>query len=80
MDSSFSWRGKFGISWRVDRVLASSHGLGLDTNILLMTLQYEQKGRSRDLTLQATDDTLRRLRDFCDHMLKVGEKSSPPLE
>jgi len=69
-----------GLNWRIDRILASSHGTGLNTTILLMTLHYQDAGKDHTMTFQLSDATLRQIRDFCDQMLKLGAEATSEQE
>lgn len=64
-----------GINWRIDRILSSSHGVDLNTPILLMTLHYEDAGEKGRTVFQVSDENLKMLRDFCDRMLKLGAEA-----
>lgn len=53
-----------GLEWRVDQVNASSHGIGLDSSLVFLTLKYRNGDDIERLTLQLTPPALDRLREF----------------
>ena len=53
-----------GLRWRVDTVVASDRAAGFDSEVVFLTLLY-QDGREQDsITLQLTPEALRDLRGF----------------
>lgn len=69
-EESLSAHGKVmtGLEWRLDTVRHSSKGNGLNTDVVLLTLQF-QEGRKQDrITLQLTKGAARQLKRFCDRL------------
>jgi hypothetical protein len=58
-----------GIDWRVDHVGASSRGDGLRFGFGSLTLRYEEDGRPKRLTVQATPEMLLQLEAACRAMI-----------
>jgi hypothetical protein len=58
-----------GVDWRVDRVLASQHGRGIDTPVGVITLTYQRGADKERVTLYCEPGMLQRLRGVCDEML-----------
>ena len=57
-----------GLDWRLDKVQHSSHGNHLNTDIVLLTLQYTEGRRQDSITLQLTREAAQKLKVFCDRM------------
>lgn len=57
-----------GLSWRLDRVEHASQGNHLNTQIVLLTLDYREGRNQGSVTLQLTRDAARMLRRFCDRL------------
>ena len=53
-----------GLEWRIDQVSASSHAIGLDSSVVLLTLRYQRGDDVERLTLQLTPSALNQLREF----------------
>ena len=67
---SLSTHGKVmtGLDWRLDRVQHSSKGNRLNTDIVLLTLHY-QEGRKKDsISLQLTREAAKKLKTFCNRL------------
>jgi hypothetical protein len=58
-----------GVDWRVDHVGASSRGDGLKFGFGSLTLRYEEDGRPKRLTVQATPEMLVELEAACRAMV-----------
>jgi len=58
------------VEWRVDAVISSSHGDGLDARFALITLGYREGGRKERLTLRVPPDKLEELRLACERMAR----------
>lgn len=54
-----------GLNWRLDKVQHSSHGNHLNTDIILLTIDYREGKTQGAVTLQLTRDAARQLRRFC---------------
>ena len=54
------------VDWRIDTVAGSSRGANLNTSVVLLTLGYEDAGRSERITLQLTGEGIAELKAFCD--------------
>lgn len=57
-----------GLSWRLDKVEHASQGNHLNTQIVLLTLDYREGRNQGSVTLQLTRDAARMLRRFCDRL------------
>lgn len=62
-----------GLQWRLDKVMHSSQGSRLDTDIVLLTLNYMESDRKGEITLQLTRDAAGELKHFCDHLLDFSK-------
>lgn len=56
------------LEWRLDQVLHSSKGNRLGTEIVLLTLHYQEGRTPGAVTLQLTRETAQLLRRFCDRL------------
>jgi hypothetical protein len=57
-----------GLEWRLDRVQHSSRGNRLDSDIVLLTLNYREGHRQDHVTLQLTREAALSLKAFCDRL------------
>ncbi len=64
---SLSDHGKLlvGLNWRVDRVVSSDRGTELDSEVVFMTLQYQEGDDVDRVSLQLTPHALKDLKRFC---------------
>jgi hypothetical protein len=70
-----------GFDWRLDQVVASSHGGRLRFPVVILTLRYRQRGREESITLQATPDRLRELQAVFESLLgPARSKRADPNE
>lgn len=53
-----------GLDWRVDRVISSDRGMGLEATVVLLSLRYREGDRLDRITLQLTPETLAELKRF----------------
>ncbi|HEY1692678.1 MAG TPA: hypothetical protein VGG39_10985 [Polyangiaceae bacterium] len=67
-----------GVDWRVDHVGASSRGDGLKFGFGSLTLRYEEEGRPKRLTVQATPEMLMELEAACRAMVGSPPKLAEP--
>jgi hypothetical protein len=56
------------LEWRLDQVMHSSKGNHLSTEIVLLTLHYQEGRSPGTVTLQLTQEAARMLRRFCDRL------------
>jgi hypothetical protein len=54
-----------GLEWRLDRVKQSSRGSHLNTDIVLLTLNYQEGGKQDKISLQLNQEAAKMLHDFC---------------
>lgn len=54
------------VSWRVDEMKLSQRGLGLSSNVALVTLTFVEGGEKRRVTMQVLPDMVAELRAMCD--------------
>jgi hypothetical protein len=69
-----------GVDWRVDHVGASSRGDGLKFGFGALTLRYEDEGRQKRLTVQATPEMLLQLEAACRAMVGAPQGDAAPSE
>ena len=53
-----------GLDWRVDNIVSSDRGIGLEGTVVLLTLRYREGDRVDRVTLQLTPDSLAELKRF----------------
>jgi hypothetical protein len=69
-EESLATHGKVmtGLAWRLDTVLHSSQGTGLNSDIVMLTLTYREGDRDDRITLQLTREAALELKAFCDRL------------
>ncbi|MEM7235427.1 MAG: hypothetical protein AAF517_24860 [Planctomycetota bacterium] len=55
-----------GVDWRVDQMTASDRGTRFDTNVVFLTLRYQDGDKNEKITLQLTSEGLSQLKSFSD--------------
>ncbi|WP_437668732.1 COMM domain-containing protein [Sorangium sp. So ce131] len=58
-----------GVDWRIDTISAASRGAKIEAPVVVLTLSYQEGGRSERITLQATPEMLRELQRACAQIL-----------
>jgi len=56
------------LDWRLDRVQHSSKGNRLNTDIVMLTLHYQDGGKGDKITLQLTQEAAKKLKTFCSRL------------
>ena len=51
------------VSWRLNMVTQSNHGRGLRLPVVTLTLQYQEQGQKRSITLEVLPSILRKLKE-----------------
>ena len=62
------------VNWRVDKIINSEHGDGVNVPVAVLTFRYREGDRTERITLHLLPDQLNKLKDACLQMLP--EKSS----
>jgi hypothetical protein len=55
--------------WRVDKILGSEHGDGIDVPVAVLTFAYRESAGPERVTLHFLPEQLAQLREICDRML-----------
>jgi len=57
------------VSWRVDKIVNSEHGDGVNLPVAVLTFRYREGDRSERITLHLLPEQLQKLKDACGKML-----------
>ncbi|NUP07438.1 MAG: hypothetical protein HOW73_15415 [Polyangiaceae bacterium] len=60
-----------GLDWRVDRIAAADRGVGMETPVVLLTLQLRDGKREKRNTVYLTTDALRELKNALEGIERV---------
>ncbi|MBM4358622.1 MAG: hypothetical protein FJ096_11000 [Deltaproteobacteria bacterium] len=73
------------VSWRVDKIVNSEHGDGVNLPVAVLTSRYREGERSERITLHLLPEQLQKLKDACGKMLpcprdrsRAGSRPSRP--